>query len=88
MDREFESISASLKVTFFRTFRRVSVPVCLPAILDISTFFFVMSAKRGTTRSVNSESFLTERAFCRYGHCPAGNGRRRSGPGRERRLIS
>ena len=41
MDREFESISASLNVPFYRTFWRVSVPVCLPAILDISIFFFV-----------------------------------------------
>ena len=41
MDREFESISASLKVPFYRTFWRVSVPVCLPAVLDISIFFFV-----------------------------------------------
>ncbi len=41
MDREFESISASLKVPFFKTFLRVTVPVCLPAILDVSIFFFV-----------------------------------------------
>lgn len=41
VDNEFESISASLKVPFFKTFLRVTVPVCLPAILDISIFFFV-----------------------------------------------
>jgi iron(III) transport system permease protein len=41
MDREFEAISASLKTPVHRTFWRVTVPVCLPAILDISVFFFV-----------------------------------------------
>jgi iron(III) transport system permease protein len=41
MDREFEAISASLKAPVHRTFWRVTVPVCLPAILDISVFFFV-----------------------------------------------
>ena len=41
MDNEFESVSASLKVPFYRTFRRVTVPVCVPAILDISMYLFV-----------------------------------------------
>jgi len=41
MDAEFESVSASLKVPFYRTFTRVTVPVCLPAILDISIYLFV-----------------------------------------------
>ncbi len=41
IDREFEPISASLKVRFHRTFWRVTLPVCLPAILDISIFFFL-----------------------------------------------
>ncbi len=41
MDPEFEAVSASLKVPFFRTFLRVTVPVCLPAILDISIYLFV-----------------------------------------------
>jgi iron(III) transport system permease protein len=41
LDREFEAISASLKTPLHRTFWRVTVPVCLPAILDISVFFFV-----------------------------------------------
>ncbi len=41
MDPEFEAVSASLKVPFFKTFIRVSVPVCLPAILDISIYLFV-----------------------------------------------
>ncbi len=41
MDPEFESVSASLKVPFYRTFWRVTVPVCLPAILDISIYLFV-----------------------------------------------
>src|SRR3546814_20877555 len=41
MDPEFESVSASLKTPFYKTFWRVTVPVCLPAILDISMYLFV-----------------------------------------------
>jgi iron(III) transport system permease protein len=41
LDGEFESVSASLKVSVSRMFRRVTVPVCLPAVLDISIYFFV-----------------------------------------------
>ena len=41
MDPEFEAVSASLKVPFYRTFTRVTVPVCVPAILDISVYLFV-----------------------------------------------
>lgn len=41
MDPEFEAVSASLKTPFYRTFARVTVPVCLPAILDVSIYLFV-----------------------------------------------
>lgn len=41
LDSEFESVSASLKISIGRMFKRVTVPVCLPAILDISIYFFV-----------------------------------------------
>ena len=41
MDHEFEAVSASLKVSLLRTMTRVSVPVCLPAVLDISIYLFV-----------------------------------------------
>jgi iron(III) transport system permease protein len=41
MDKEFESVSASLKQPFYKLFSRVTVPVCLPAILDISIYLFV-----------------------------------------------
>jgi iron(III) transport system permease protein len=41
IDNEFESVSASLKVPFWRTFLRVTVPVCLPTALDISRYLFV-----------------------------------------------
>ncbi len=41
MDAEFESVSASLKVPFYKTFMRVTVPVCLPAIIDIAIYQFV-----------------------------------------------
>jgi len=41
LDDEFESVSASLKVPFYVTFFRVTVPVCLPAILDIARYLFI-----------------------------------------------
>ncbi|OHC82491.1 MAG: phosphonate ABC transporter permease [Rhodospirillales bacterium RIFCSPLOWO2_12_FULL_67_15] len=41
LDSEFESVSASLKVPVYKTFWRVSVPVCAPAALDISMYLFV-----------------------------------------------
>jgi iron(III) transport system permease protein len=41
MDREFESVAASLKQPFYRLFARVTVPVCLPSILDISIYLFI-----------------------------------------------
>lgn len=41
MDNEFEAVSSSLKQPFYKLFARVSVPVCLPAILDISIYLFV-----------------------------------------------
>lgn len=41
MDAEFEAVSSSLKVPFYKTFWRVTVPVCVPAILDISIYLFV-----------------------------------------------
>jgi len=41
LDNEFESVSASLKVPFYKTFSRVTVPVCLPSILDIARYYFV-----------------------------------------------
>lgn len=41
LDREFEAVSASLKVPVWTTFWRVTVPLCLPAILDIAIYLFV-----------------------------------------------
>ena len=41
MDPEFEAVSASLKQPVWRLFAGVTVPVCLPAILDISIYIFV-----------------------------------------------
>ena len=41
LDTEFEAVSASLKVPFYKTFARVTFPVCLPAILDISIYLFI-----------------------------------------------
>lgn len=41
LDAEFEAVSASLKVPFYRTFLRVTLPICTPTLLDISRYFFI-----------------------------------------------
>ena len=41
MDREFESVASSLKQPFYKLFSKVTVPVCMPSILDISIYLFV-----------------------------------------------
>jgi iron(III) transport system permease protein len=41
MDREFEPVAASLRQPFHKLFFRVTVPVCLPAVLDIFIYIFV-----------------------------------------------
>lgn len=41
LDREFEAVSASLKVSQFVTFWRVTLPVCLPAVLEIFRYLFI-----------------------------------------------
>jgi iron(III) transport system permease protein len=43
MDPEFVSVSASLKTPFYRTFFKITVPVCVPAIFDISMYLFTTS---------------------------------------------
>ncbi|MCZ8270232.1 MAG: putative 2-aminoethylphosphonate ABC transporter permease subunit [Beijerinckiaceae bacterium] len=41
IDAEFESVSASLKVPFWVTFRRVTLPISTPAVLDVAVYLFV-----------------------------------------------
>ena len=41
LDAEFEAVSASLKVPFWVTFRRVTLPICCPALVDIARYFFI-----------------------------------------------
>jgi iron(III) transport system permease protein len=41
LDNEFEAVSASLKVSLLRTMARVTVPICIPAVLDITIYLFV-----------------------------------------------
>lgn len=41
LDGEFESVSASLKVPFYKTFWRVTLPICTPAMVDIARYFFI-----------------------------------------------
>ncbi len=53
LDPEFEAVSASLKVPAWVTFGRVTVPICLPAILDIAVYLFV-----NTMTTVSAVIFL------------------------------
>ncbi|MGO4852832.1 putative 2-aminoethylphosphonate ABC transporter permease subunit [Phaeovulum sp. W22_SRMD_FR3] len=41
IDPEFESVATSMRQPFWRLFGRVTVPICLPAILDIMIYLFV-----------------------------------------------
>ena len=41
LDNEFEAVSASLKVPFYKTFWRVTLPLCAPALIDMSRYFFI-----------------------------------------------
>jgi iron(III) transport system permease protein len=41
LDGEFEAVSASLKVPFYKTFWRVTLPICTPALIDIARYFFI-----------------------------------------------
>jgi iron(III) transport system permease protein len=41
LDAEFEAVSASLKVPFFKTFWRVTLPICTPTLIDIGRYFFI-----------------------------------------------
>jgi len=41
LDAEFEAVSASLKVPFYKTFWRVTLPICTPALVDIARYFFI-----------------------------------------------
>ena len=41
LDPEFEAVAASLKVPFWITFWRVTLPMCLPAVIEVARYFFV-----------------------------------------------
>jgi len=43
LDREFEAVSESLSVPFHKIFFRVTVPVCLPAIFEMTSYLFISS---------------------------------------------
>ncbi len=43
LDPEFEAVAASMGIPFWRTLYRVTTPLCLPALLQIGFYFFVMS---------------------------------------------
>ncbi|OLP16738.1 phosphonate ABC transporter permease [Leptolyngbya sp. 'hensonii'] len=43
LDSEFESVSASMSVPFYKTFWQVTLPLSVPTILEIGGYFFVNS---------------------------------------------
>ena len=43
IDKEFETVSESLAVPFYKTLRRVTLPMCFPAICEMWVYFFVNS---------------------------------------------
>jgi iron(III) transport system permease protein len=43
LDREFESVSESMNIPRYKTMLRVSVPLSMPAILEIFMYYFVNS---------------------------------------------
>lgn len=43
LDKEFELASESMGVPFYKTFVKVTIPMCLPAILEMAMFYFVNS---------------------------------------------
>jgi len=43
MDGEFEKVSASLGVPFYRTMMKVTTPIAVPAIMEVFSYFFVNS---------------------------------------------
>ena len=47
LDAEFEAVSASLKVPFYKTFWRVTLPICTPALVDIARYFFINAMTTG-----------------------------------------
>lgn len=53
MDNEFGSVSALLKQPFWKLFSRVTVPVCMPFLLDIMIYLFV-----NTMRTASAVVFL------------------------------
>jgi iron(III) transport system permease protein len=53
LDPEFESVSASLKVPVWITFWRVTLPICLPATLEVFVYLFV-----NTMTTVSAVIFL------------------------------
>ncbi len=43
LDKEYENVSDSMNIPFYRVFLHVTVPMSLPAILEIAVYYFVNS---------------------------------------------
>jgi iron(III) transport system permease protein len=58
LDKEYESVGDSMNIPRWKTFLRVSVPLSLPAILEIFMYFFVNAMV-----TVSAVVFLTSSSF-------------------------
>jgi iron(III) transport system permease protein len=54
LDPNFEPVSETMGVPFYRTFARVTVPLCWPALFEIATYYFVSAMA-----TVSAVMFLT-----------------------------
>lgn len=41
LDKEFETVSESMGVPYYRTLRKVIMPMCLPAVFEMAVYYFV-----------------------------------------------
>ena len=78
LDAEFESVSASLKVPFFKTFWRVTRPICTPTLLEVARYSFINAM---TTISAVVFLYSPDTKVAAIAILPRRSGRGRAGGG-------
>ena len=81
LDSEFEAVSASLKVSLLRTMARVTLPICVPAVLDITIYLFVERDDHlvGNDIRIGNHQPRRGRRHHQHGRVGLHRGRRRDG---------
>ena len=71
IDPEFETVGASLRVPFYTTFAKVTLPVSLPALLDIAIYLFVnaMTTVSAVVFLYSPSTTLGRGRRAQYGRC-------------------